>query len=366
MNETHAIINLNALEHNISRLREITPNSQLIAVVKANAYGHGMVKLAQFIEPKVDGFAVARIEEGVILRDHGIKIPIILLEGIFSKDDMLLVSRYNFEIAIHNREQLSWLESCNVLQPIKVWLKIDTGMHRLGIHPSLVSNYYKQLCQLKNVAQIGIMSHFCMSDTLNHPYTDKQLDLFKQLHQTIDVSHPKFAGSSIAASGGILHYPESHLNTVRPGLIMYGISPIDETFASDYNFKPVMSLHSKLIAIRELEAGEPVGYGLKWCTNTATKIGVVALGYGDGFPRDIPEGTPVWINGRKAFIVGNISMDMMTVNLGLESKDCVGDEVEFWGEHIPIEELAKTIGVISYELVTKVTSRVKFSYTTDF
>ncbi|KNE77219.1 alanine racemase [Aggregatibacter actinomycetemcomitans RhAA1] len=345
-----------ALKHNIQTIKQKAPESKIIAVVKANAYGHGVVFVSSAVENLVDCFGVARLEEALKLRSNGITKPILLLEGFFSSKDLPVLAVNNIQTVVHSQEQLDALEQAKTPNPIKVWLKIDTGMHRLGVHLDEVDAFYQKLKLLPCVdPNIGFVSHFSRADELECGYTEKQLARF------LWATEGKGGGRSISASGGILFWQDAHLDWIRPGIIMYGISP-NNIAGKEYGLIPVMNLTSSLIAVREHKKGEPVGYGGVWVSDKDTKIGVVAIGYGDGYPRDVPEGTPVYLNGRRVPIVGKVSMDMLTVDLGADSQDKVGDEVILWGKALPIEEIAAITGIISYELITKLTPRVLTEY----
>lgn len=351
-----AKISASSLKHNIQVIKQKAPHSKIIAVVKANAYGHGVVFVSSILEPLVDCFGVARLQEALALRSNGIIKPILLLEGFFSANDLAILAVNNIQTVVHCEEQLQALEQANLPNPIKVWLKVDTGMHRLGVHLSQVKHFYQRLQHCPNVLpDIGFVSHFSRADELDSDYTQLQLQRF--LQATADTQ----AERSIAASGGILFWANSHLEWIRPGIIMYGIAP-NEQNGESYGLQPVMTLTSSLIAVREHKQGEPVGYGGAWISPQDTKIGVVAIGYGDGYPRNIPTGIPVYLNGRLVPIVGRVSMDMLTVDLGKNSQDKVGDEVILWGKELPIEEIARQTGLLSYELITKLTPRVITEY----
>lgn len=362
-----ATVSLSALRHNLQRVKQLAPQSKVLAIVKANAYGHGVLAVADALAELADGYGVARLSEALALRAHGIRKPILLLEGFFSVADLPLLLEHDIETVIHSDYQLEALESAvttnNKLdKKIKVWVKIDSGMHRLGVNLDQVDTVYQRLQRCANVdPQINFASHFSRAEELKCGYSEKQLANFEQ------ACDGKNGERSLAASNGILYWPESHFDWVRPGIILYGISPTNEHLATEYGLKPVMTLSASLIAVRDHQANEPVGYGGNWISGKDTKIGVIALGYGDGYPRDVPSGTPVLVNGKRVPIVGKVSMDMITVDLGADSCAEVGDEVIFWGKSItgevlPIEEVAKQIGVISYELVTKLTPRVITEY----
>ena len=357
MKAAKAIINRRALRHNLQRVREIAPNSRIIAVVKANAYGHGLVGVGETIQDLVDGFGVARMNEALQLRLHGVAKPIVLLEGFFEQSDLQQMAQQQIDTVIHCVEQLEMLESVTLPRALKVWMKLDTGMHRLGVLPKDAETFYHRLQSCKNVElPINIVSHFCQADAPHLPTTANQIACFAQFIAG------KAGDKSIAASAGILLWPEAHHDWVRPGIMMYGASPQEGKSAEDFGLKPVMTLKSTLIAVREHSAGQYVGYGETWCSDKNTRLGVVAIGYGDGYPRNVPSGTPVLVNGRKVPIIGRISMDMTVVDLGLNADDKVGDEVILWGNGLPVEEIGRQTGFINYELLTKLTSRVAMEY----
>ncbi|EQB4332803.1 alanine racemase [Providencia stuartii] len=357
MKAATALINRRALRHNLQRVRELAPHSRLIAIVKANAYGHGLTEVSTTLEDLVDGFGVARLKEALALRERGITAPIVLLEGFFEHSDLPLLVEHQIDTVIHCVEQLAMLEATELTNPIKVWMKLDTGMHRLGVLPQDAEAFYQRLQACKNVKHpINIISHFCQADEPELPTTANQIHCFKQFVAN------KAGEKSIAASAGILLWPDAHYDWVRPGIIMYGASPQEGTSAEHFGLQSVMTLKSTLIAVREHAAGQCVGYGATWCSQRDTRLGVVAIGYGDGYPRSAPSGTPVLVNGRKVPIVGRVSMDMITVDLGPNANDKVGDEVILWGKSLPVEEIAAQTGIINYELLTKLTSRVVMEY----
>ena len=368
-----ATINSAALRHNIQLIKSFAPNQKLLAMIKANAYGQGLLPAAHILADQVDGFGVARLREALEIQETGYTGKILLVEGFFDREELLKTLSRRFDSVIHCYEQLElleqvakeweeeqqkgfWKRKTKIYFPINVWLKIDTGMHRLGVHPEQVDEFYQRLKKCPLVESISFVSHFSRADELDCGYTEKQISTFEQATQ----SYPEH-DRSISASSGILYWKQAHYEWVRPGIIMHGISPHYEPI-THLGFQPVMTLSSSLIAVRTHKAGEPVGYGGTWVSQKETKLGVIAMGYGDGYPRNAPEGTPVLINGRKVPIVGRVSMDMLTVDLGANSQDKVGDEAIFWGKDLLIEEVAKHIGVISYELITKLTPRVIFEY----
>ena len=356
MNITRAVIDLNALQQNLQTLQKAAPESRILAVIKANAYGHGAVRIAQSLKG-IYAFGVARINEALTLRDAGIDKPIVLLEGFFEDSDLSTLVTENLQSVVQSEQQVEAILKADLKKPLTVWLKLDTGMHRLGFHPEQFDYVYQQLKNNKNVQQpINLISHFSCADELDNPITTEQIKLFKQ-HIKKDCGL-----NSLANSAAVLAWPEAHCDMIRPGIALYGVSPFADKSADEFGLKPVMTLKSRLIAVREHKAGESVGYGATWTATKDTKLGVVAVGYGDGYPRMAPQGTPVLINGRQVPIVGRVSMDMLTVDLGGHCTDRVGDDVILWGEGLPAAQVAGHIGTISYELVSKLTSRVALQY----
>ncbi|MBJ3815802.1 alanine racemase [Shimwellia pseudoproteus] len=357
MQAATVVINRRALRHNLQRLRELAPTSKLVAIVKANAYGHGLLEAARTL-PDADAFGVARLEEALRLRAGGITQPVLLLEGFFNASDLPVISLQQLHIAVHSEEQLAALEQADLAAPVNVWMKLDTGMHRLGVRPEEADAFYTRLTRCKNVCQpVNVVSHFARADEPECGATEKQLAIFNQFTQG------KPGLRSIAASGGILLWPQSHYDWVRPGIILYGVSPLEQRpWGPDFGLQPVMSLTSSLIAVREHKAGEPVGYGGTWVSERDTRLGVIAIGYGDGYPRAAPSGTPVLVNGREVPIAGRVAMDMICVDLGPDAADQVGDLAVMWGEGLPVERIAEITKVSAYELITRLTSRVAMSY----
>ncbi|WP_070963118.1 alanine racemase [Vibrio sonorensis] len=356
MKAATATINLNALASNLKKVKEQSPESKIMAVVKANAYGHGLQHVATHAHG-ADAFGVARIEEALQMRASGVVKPILLLEGFYSSGDLPVLVTNNIQTVVHCEEQLAALEQAELETPVVVWLKIDSGMHRLGVRPEDFSSFVKRLKACDNVAKpLRYMSHFGCADELDKSITQEQTELFLSLTDGCEGER------SLAASAGLLAWEQSRLDWVRPGIIMYGVSPFNDKTASELGYRPVMTLKSHLISVREVKKGESVGYGGVWTSKRDTKVGVLAIGYGDGYPRTAPNGTPVLVNGREVPIAGRVSMDMLTVDLGPNANDKVGDEAILWGELLPAEKVAAHIGTIAYELVTKLTSRVEMEY----
>jgi alanine racemase len=323
-----------------------------MAAIKANAYGHGLLRVAQALQA-TDGFAVARCDEALALREAGIDKTILVLEGFLQPEEVVLFSRYQLQAAVHHESQLRMLETAKVDKPLTIWLKIDTGMHRLGFPLTQLSDLWQRLAACPNAApQPHLMSHLARADDREDAFTDQQIATFQAVTQGSN------AKRSLANSGGILGWPDSHLDVVRPGIMLYGCSPFKESIGTHEGLQPVMTLQSRLIAIQRYALGEPVGYGGAWHCPRASRIGVVAIGYGDGYPRHAPSGTPVLVNGQRASLAGRVSMDMITVDLTDLPQSNVGDTVTLWGRDLPVEEVARYADTITYELLCQITPRV--------
>lgn len=357
---TRAVIDLAALRHNLQISRHAAPNSRHMAIIKAHAYGHGMVRVARALD-EADAFGVALIEEAIPLREAGVSKPILLLEGITSEKDLPLVRGFNLDCVVHHESQLRMLEAA-AGEPVGVWLKIDTGMHRLGFKPREAGRVYQRLQNCEGVKQpVALMTHLANADDLGDDFTEQQIKIF---YESIRFADAESAGieCSIANSAGVLGWPASHADWVRPGIMLYGVSPFIGSQASEHDLKPVMTLQSELIAVNHYSQGDKVGYGGSWTCPEDMPVGVVAIGYGDGYPRHARPGTQVLINGKRAPLIGRVSMDMITVDLREQPDSGVGDQVILWGEGLPVEEVADCAGTIGYELLCGVTHRVEFEY----
>ncbi|MBM33619.1 MULTISPECIES: alanine racemase [unclassified Arsukibacterium] len=354
-----AQINLAALAHNLRRVQQLAPASKVLAVLKANAYGHGLVRVAQALA-EADAFAVARIDEALALRTAGVVKPIVLLEGFYEAAELPVLLANNLQTVVHNELQLQALEQAELEGQLKIWLKIDTGMHRLGVAPEQFAEFYRRLWQCSAVQPgIRIMSHFSCADFPGSAETVQQLTLFKQL------CADKAEQQSLANSAAIISLPQSHGDWVRPGLMLHGISPLPQQHGQLHLLQPVMRLSSRLIAMRQVKQGETVGYGGHWRASTATWIGVIAIGYGDGYPRHARNNTPVWLEGREVKLVGRVSMDMITVDLGQSPTENLGAEAVLWGPELAIERVAECADTIPYELLCNITPRVDYQYVTN-
>ncbi|WP_372872179.1 alanine racemase [Shewanella sp.] len=347
-----AEISSRALKANLVRLRQIAPGSKVMAVVKANGYGHGLLNVTGVVDD-ADGFGLARLEEALEVRAGGVNARLLLLEGFFRTEDLPLLVEHDIDTVVHHESQLDMLESAQLKKPVTVWLKVDSGMHRLGFHPQEFEQVYQRLLANANVAKpVHLMTHFSCADEPEKGVTSAQIARFNELVGGLP------GDKTLANSAGVLYWPASQADWIRPGIALYGVSPVAGDLGVNHGLQPAMALMSQLIAVREHKAGESVGYGAYWTSSRDTRLGVVAIGYGDGYPRNAPEGTPVLINGRRVPIVGRVSMDMLTVDLGPEANDKVGDAAMLWGPDLPVEEVAEQIGTIAYELVTKLTPRV--------
>jgi alanine racemase len=355
MRPAQARINLQALQHNFHRVRALAPDSKVMAIIKADAYGHGLVPVAQALGGR-DAFGVACLEEAISLREAGFDRRIVLLEGLFDTDDLALIHGYQLDVVIHHISQVEMLEQDQMLKPLDVWLKIDTGMHRLGFAPDQVAVVTKRLERLPQLGSLSYMSHFACADEPDNPATQIQIDRFEEVCADLK------GDRSLANSAAVLTWPASHCDWVRPGIMLYGSSPLPGRTAQDLGLQPVMTLATRLIAVNPHNKGEAVGYGGAWTCPEDMPVGVAAMGYGDGYPRHAPAGMPVLVNGKRSALIGRVSMDMICVDLRNQPDAKVGDEVILWGEGLPVDEVAQQAGTISYELLCGVGSRVRFSY----
>jgi len=350
---TKVIIRLDALRHNFQQIKLRAPHSSILAMVKSNGYGHGIERVALAL-PEVDAFGVACIEEGLLLRQAGVRHPVVLMEGLFSDDELSQTTAENFTLVVHHAAQVEMLEINPHLTPLSVWLKINTGMNRLGFAPEKANEMYQRLLKCPVVKKpIGLMSHLATADVPSSAHTERQIALFDQV--TTGLPGPR----SLCNSAGIIAWPLAQRDWVRPGLMLYGASPFVGQQGAQYQLRPAMSLQSELIAIQKIIKGECVGYGGTWICPEEMLIGVVAVGYGDGYPQYARAGTPVLVNGRICPLIGRVSMDMLTVDLRMQPDAKVGDPVVLWGEALPIELVVEDNYTSAYELLTRITQRVK-------
>ena len=351
---SRVIIDKKALKHNYCCIKKIAPNSKVMAVVKADAYGHGLVRVAKTL-CDADAFGVACLEEAEQLRQAEIKTPIVLLEGPYKPNDLISIIKLNLDIVIHNEYQLELLEKTKVEGSINAWLKIDTGMHRLGFSIDKIPEVLDRLLSCMNINPEPIlMTHLAAANDRGNTLTNQQLDVFKRITKTID------SEKTIANSAALINFPETHFDWVRPGLMLYGVSPIIDGCGTNHGLKPVMTLESEIISVQHLVKDDPVGYGATWRCPEDMSVGIIAAGYGDGFPRHAKSGTPILVNNVRCPLVGRASMDMLTVDLRKQPNAKIGDRVILWGDSLPIEEIAKYAETIPYELLCGVHKRLKF------
>lgn len=350
---TQAIIDLHALRENYQLAKSQASNSKAYAVVKANAYGHGVGYVANALAASADGFAVACVDEAVTLRNLGILLPILVLEGPMDANECQTAVDLDLELALHNHQQVSWLLGVSG-GAVHTYIKVDTGMHRLGFAVQDVPSVVSQLRQAAMVSDIQLMSHFACADDVGHPFIQQQI-------QALDVLAPMKLPMSLCNSAAVLTLPQCHQHTIRPGIMMYGASPLLDKTGPELGLMPVMTLQSEVIALHDIRAGESVGYGQGYVAQQDSRIAAVAIGYGDGYPRSAKNGTPVLIRGQQRPIAGRVSMDMITVDVtGMEV--ALGDKVTLWGTGLSADIVAKHCDTIAYELFCQVTQRVKFQY----
>ncbi len=353
---TSVIIDLSALRHNFVLAARAAPNSKLMAVIKANAYGHGLLEVADALS-LADGFAVARLEEAIKLRNAGISKPILVLTGFSQASELLEFARYDLDAVVHSEYQIELLEACVGFAPISIWLKINTGMNRLGIEPVELARLSDRI-QLSAKVRLPykLMTHFSCADDMDSPVTQQQIKLFDE----------SVAGhtseQSLANSAGLMGWTYAQRHWVRPGIMLYGASPFSARKTSDDELKPVMTFKASILSLRKLSKGQSVGYGASWVAQRACLIATVGAGYGDGYPRHARAGTPVLVNGLNAPLVGRVSMDSITVDVSQCPNVMVRDEVILWGEGLPIEDVANMSETISYDLMCGVTERVERIY----
>jgi alanine racemase len=353
---TKAIIDLQALRHNYQLAESLAPGSKTIPMVKANAYGHGAVKVAQALADLAPAFGVACIEEALELRSAEIKQPILLLEGAFDAAELKLAATKGFWVMVENHHQKEAIIHADLALPLSVWLGVDTGMHRLGFQPDDIAEVYKTLNSSRNVSQpIVFTSHFACADDVDNEATLQQIDTFK-------ACAPIATLQSLANSAAILAWPKAQREWQRPGYMLYGNSPFSVPQKNADRLKPVMSFESAVISLRTIAAGESVGYTANWTAERDSTIATITVGYGDGYPRNATNGTPVLINGVRCPLVGRVSMDMITVDVTEFREVAIGDTAVLWGPELPVNEVASYCDSIGYELLTRMPGRVPRVY----
>ena len=351
-----ASIDLNAIKKNYLYAKSLAPKSNAIAVIKGNAYGHGAIKVASHLETSADCFGVACIEEALDLTNAGIlTVPILLLEGVFEESELSLVDRNSFWMVVCNTAQIEWILKSKPTNKYDIFVKIDTGMGRLGFQEEDSIKVISDLEKSNNVRKITLMTHFSSADNQESDSTKTQINKFNEIIET------KQNNQSLSNSAAIMSFTETHREFTRPGIMLYGSSPF--SFDEKPNeLIPAMTLETSLISLKKFKSGDTIGYGQRYVCKKDTLIGVAAIGYADGYPRSAKDGTPVYINGGIARLAGRVSMDMITVDLtGIKSPQ-IGDRVELFGSNVSIDEVAQYCNTISYEIFSQITSRVYKTY----
>ena len=349
-----ARIDLAALVHNLGVARRSAPGSLIWAVIKADAYGHGTLAAARALH-EADGLAVARVGEGLALREAGIDRPLLVLEGAASRDELVAAAGQGIQLAVHQEGQIPWVEGLAgsaQQHPLGLWLKVDTGMHRLGLDPGVVPRVLDRLAACPGARVLGLMTHLANADTPEDPLSNDQCRRLQAL------AAGRGLPLSIGNSAGILAVPASRTDWVRPGIMLYGSSPLAGVTAAELGLRPVMTLTTQLIAVQRLRGGDRIGYGGSWHCPEDMPVGIAAVGYGDGYPRHAPSGTPVLVRETRCPLVGRVSMDMIGLDLRPLPDARPGDAVTLWGQGLPADEIAIRAGTISYELFCRVTPRV--------
>ena len=351
-----AEIDLAALRHNLQEVRRLAPRSRVLSVIKSDGYGHGSVRVAQALLGS-DAFGVATFSEALILHKAGVKAPLLLLEGVMDADQLQQASALGFQIVVHAQWQLDLLFNTPIPEAVAVWLKIDTGMHRLGLAPADCLATWNRLQRSDKVQSVVLMSHLGCADESAHPLTDEQCARFTEL-----VDRCAATNASLANSAAVLTAPDHHYQWVRPGLMLYGASPLPHRSASNVNLKPVMHLQARIFSLRTVCAGDSVGYGATWRALRDTRVAIVPIGYGDGYPRHINSQAQVLIQNVRCPVIGRVSMDMLAVDVSQLGALPLHTPVTLWGPGLPIEEVAQWAGTINYELMCQVTQRVARVY----
>lgn len=348
-----ATVDLAALRHNLQKVRQRAPRARIMAVIKANAYGHGLLPCADALR-SADGLAVLDLEDAVELREAGFHQPILLLEGVFAADDLILAGQFMLDVVVHNEAQLQWLETVRLTNRLTVWLKVDTGMHRLGLPPDLLSEALIRLSGCANIGKLILMSHFACADEADGVM--RQWQCFRAA--TGQLGNP----ISLANSAAILAHPTTQGDWVRPGIMLYGATPFADQPAAQFDLRPVMTLQSRIIAVQDVLPGDSVGYGGLFRAERPTRVGIVACGYADGYPRHAPTGTPVLVGGQRTRTLGRVSMDMLAIDLSPTPNAGYDSPVELWGTELPVDEVAQAAGTVGYELLSALAERVPISY----
>ncbi|MGQ3902697.1 catabolic alanine racemase DadX [Mixta calida] len=345
-----ATIHSAALRQNLAIVRQAAPHSRVWSVVKANGYGHGIDRIWQHLAD-TDGFALLNLEEAILLRERGWKKPILLLEGFFHRDELELLDRYRLTTSVHSNWQIKAIAEAQLSAPLDIYVKVNTGMNRLGFLPEQVHNVWRKLRALDNVGEMTLMTHFAEAE--------REEGIVEPMKQVERAAEGLNCPRSLSNSAATLWHPEAHFDWVRPGIVLYGASPSGQwQDIAGTGLKPAMTLTSDIIGIQPLKGGAGVGYGYRYHAQAEQRIGVVACGYADGYPRHAPTGTPVMVDGVRTHTLGAVSMDMLMVDLTPCPQAGIGSKVELWGDQIKIDEVASSAGTVGYELMCALAPRV--------
>lgn len=351
-----AIVDLSAIVHNYQVAKRCAPGRQAFAVVKANAYGHGVREVVTVLHDIADGFAVASLEEAAEVRAMHGEARILLLAGCFEPDEYGIAAQLELDVVLQSDAQVRALAAAELSRPLNVWLKLDTGMHRLGFAADTLAQWHARLSAAPQVGEINLISHLACADERGHPLNEQQIERF------LELANLPFSQRSLANSAAVLTLPAAHMDWIRPGLMLYGATPLADLGVRELDLKPALILAARVIAVREVAAGESVGYGATWVAERPSRIATVCCGYADGYPRHAPTGTPVLVEGRRAALIGRVSMDMLSVDISDVPEAGVDSPVELWGASLPVDEVAAACGTLAYELLSRLSARVPRRY----
>ena len=351
-----ATVDLAAIRHNYAQAKRCAPGRRAFAVVKADAYGHGAAAVTAALRDEADGFAVCSVEEARVVREQAPDARLLLLEGCFDGEDYAAAMALGLDISVQGAEQAQRLLDCPPTRALNVWLKLDSGMHRLGFDAEQLHDWAERLRGAPQVAELNLMSHLACADEHGHQLTELQLE------SCLGLQDIAFDQRSFANSAAVLTLAPAHMDWLRPGIMLYGASPFAERSAAELGLRPAMTLTAEVIALHDVPAGDSVGYGASWVAQRPSRIGTVSCGYADGYPRHAPSGTSVVVRGQRVPLAGRVSMDMLAIDLTDLPEAAIGDAVELWGSQMPVDEVAQASGTIGYELLTKVTQRVPRRY----
>ena len=350
MRPLQVTVDTQALQQNFFHVKKLAPASKVMAVLKANAYGHGLIESAMALK-EADGFAVLNLADAIDLREHGFEQKILLLEGFFAADEVNICANMNIEAVIHNHEQIQMIDQSRIKKLLDIHLKFNTGMNRLGFVYDKSSPLIDELLSHNKINNVTLMTHFATAD--------EAAGIDQQMQHFLSICKGRNQLRSVANSAAIIRYPESHMEWVRPGIMLYGASPFSDQHVDKLQLKPVMTMSSEIIAVQHLKAGQSVGYGSMFQAKKNTRVGIVAAGYADGYPRHAPTGTPVIVDGARTKTLGRVSMDMLYVDITAMPNAGRGSNVELWGKKISVDEVAAHAGTVGYELLCAVSASIR-------